>query len=331
MKRIAFFDTKPYDKEWFDRFNNHYEIDYFEGKLMDKSAPLAAQYDGVIAFVNDDVNKSVIDTLAGGRARVLALRCAGYNNVDIKHAAGKLTVVRVPYYSPYSVAEHAMAMLLTLNRRLHKAYNRTRDFNFSLNGLTGSVLRGKTVGVIGTGRIGRAFVEICSGFGLKVICYDPYPADDKSLHYVTTDEIFKNSDVISLHCPLNKQSYHMINKDTIGQMKKGAYIINTSRGGLIDSEALLEALNSGKLGGAALDVYEEESEYFFEDMSTNVVRDEVLSLLVSRPNVLITSHQAFLTDEALENIAQTTLNNLDMFFAGKRVPNEVVYNRADTL
>lgn len=331
MKRIAFFDTKPYDKEWFDRFNKHYEIDYFEGKLRDKTAPLAAEYDGIIAFVNDDINKTVIDRVSRGKVKVLAMRCAGYNNVDIKYAAGKLTVLRVPYYSPYSVAEHAMAMLLTLNRRLHKAYNRTRDFNFSLNGLTGSVLRGKTVGVIGTGRIGRAFVEICGGFGLKVICYDPYPADDSGLQYTTLDEIFEKSDVISLHCPLNKQSYHMINKSTLGQMKKGAYIINTSRGGLIDSEALLEVLNNGRLGGAALDVYEEESEYFFEDMSTNVVRDEVLSLLVSRPNVLITSHQAFLTDEALENIAQTTLHNLDLFFSGKKLENEVVYNRSDTL
>ena len=330
MKKIAFFDTKPYDKVWFDKLNKNYEIEYFDSKLNRKTAMLANGFDAAVAFVNDDIDAEAIDRLTENNVNVLAMRCSGYNNVDIKHALGKLTVLHVPYYSPYAVAEHAMAMLLTLNRRLHKAYNRTRDFNLRLNGLTGTDLHGKTVGVIGTGKIGQVFIGICRGFGMNVIAYDPYPAADSDYKYVSLDELFSSSDFISLHCPLTEQSHHIIDRASIGKMKQGVFIVNTSRGGLIDSEALLGGLNDGVIKGAALDVYEEESDLFFEDYSNEVVLDEVLSLLVSRPNVLITSHQAFLTDEALEKIAEITLKNLDDYFAGKPLDNEVVYHPKDS-
>lgn len=254
------------------------------------------------------------------------MRSAGYNNVDIKTAFNKINVVRVPAYSPYAVAEHAMALLLTLNRKIHRAYNRTRDFNFSLVGLNGIDLNGKTVGVIGTGRIGQVFINICRGFGMKVIAYDLFPAKDTDIEYVDLDTLFKSSDVISLHCPLTDQTNHILNASAFGKMKKGVFILNTSRGSLIDSTALLDALNNEIVGGAGLDVYEEEADLFYEDLSGKIILDDVLALLVSRPNVIITSHQAFLTDEALKNIAGTTFQNLDEFFDGKPLTNEICYH-----
>ncbi len=327
MKKLAFFDTKPYDKLWFDRANTGYEIVYFETKLNARTARLAAGCDAVCAFVNDTVDAAAIDVLYENGVKVLALRCAGYNNVDRKAAYGKLVIVRVPAYSPHAVAEHAMALLLCLNRKVHKAYIRTRDFNFSLVGLGGMDLHGKTVGVIGTGKIGRVFIDICRGFGMQVLAYDPYPAADSGLDYVSLDELLERSDVISLHCPLTKENRHLLDRAAFAKMKKGVFLINTSRGGLVDSEALLEALNSGAVRGAGLDVYEEEADLFFEDNSDTPVLDETLSLLVSRPNVIMTSHQAFLTEEALADIARTTFMNLDEYFSDAPVlTNEICYH-----
>lgn len=327
MNRICFFDTKPYDKVYFDALKAKYdiEIEYFEPKIGPKTAFMASGFEAVVAFVNDTINEETINTLYQNGVRLIAMRCAGYNNVDFKAAFKKIHIARVPAYSPYAVAEHAMALLLTLNRKIHKAYVRTRDFNFSLNGLTGFDLHGKTVGVIGTGKIGRIFIDICKGFGMNVIAYDPYPAKNSDIHYVTLEELCRQSDIISLHCPLSKDTYHMINQQTISNMKKGVYIINTSRGALINSEDLLEALKSGVIGGACLDVYEEETELFYEDMSYTIIQDDILSRIISMPNVIVTSHQAFLTQEALHNIAETTLNNCREFFDGKEMTNEICY------
>lgn len=332
---IAFFDTKPYDKTWFDKLNTRYKLTYFEHKLGPQTARLPHDCHGVIAFVNDHVDAETIDLLYGQEVRVLAMRSAGYNNVDIKAAFGKIHVLRVPAYSPYAVAEHAMALLLTLDRKTHRAYIRTRDFNFSLVGLTGFDLHGKTVGVIGTGKIGQVFIDIVNGFGMRVLAYDPYPAQGLRAEYVDLPRLFAESDVISLHCPLTEETRHIINADALRQMKETAVLVNTSRGALIESQALLDALNEGRLRGAALDVYEEEDSYFFEDNSEIPIQDNVLALLVSRPNVILTSHQAFLTEEALEAIARTTLSNLDTFFDGGTLTNEVCYRclpggRSDT-
>lgn len=326
MKKIAFFDAKPYDKEWFDKLNKQYEIVYFENKLSPQTVRLAGGFDGVCAFVNDTINEEVVNTLYEEGIRVLAMRCAGYSNVDFKTAYEKINVVRVPAYSPYAVAEHTMALLLTLNRKIHKAYNRTRDFNFSLNGLTGMDLHGKTVGVIGTGKIGQVFMQICRGFGMKVLAYDLYPNESLDVEYVELPTLLANSDIISLHCPLTEQTHHILNRDAFAAMKKGAFILNSSRGALIDSAALLDALNNETVRGAGLDVYEEEADFFFEDFSGAIIKDDLLALLVSRPNVILTSHQAFLTEEALSNIAQTTLDNLDEFFSDAPLTNEVCYH-----
>ena len=325
MKRIAFFDTKPYDKQYFDKLNDNYEISYFEGKLNKKTAPITRGYDAVIAFVNDDIDADTINILADNGVKVLAMRCSGYSNVDLKAAKDRLTVVTVPAYSPYTVAEHTMALLLSLNRKIHKAYNRTRDFNFSLNGLTGFLLRGKTVGVIGTGKIGQAVMEVLGGFGVDILAYDPYPIDDDRIHYVDLEYLFKNSDIITLHCPLTDKSYHILDSDAFDMMKDNVVIVNTSRGALVDTEALLHALNTEKVAGAALDVYEEESDFFFEDFSGMVINDDMLSLLIAHPHVLMTAHQAFLTDDALETIARTTYNNIDEVLSGEKCKNEVMY------
>jgi len=272
------------------------------------------------------VNAAVIDRLYAYGVRLIALRSAGYNNVDVKAAFGKIHVVHVPAYSPYAVAEHAMALLLTSVRRIHKAYNRTREFNFSLNGLTGFDLHGKTVGVIGTGRIGRIFINICRGFGMKVIAYDHFPARDSDIEYVSLDELFASSDVISLHCPLTEETRHLIDSSAIGKMKKGVVIVNTSRGGLIDAEALLEGIKARKIGAACLDVYEEEADIFFEDRSGHILNDDLLSRLISMPNVIVTSHQAFLTEEALSNIAETTAGNILSYFENDGLcNNELCY------
>lgn len=324
MIRIAFFDTKPYDKQWFEQYvEEDMKIKYFEGKLSPDSAIVTKGYDVVVPFVNDTLNRETIDILVENGVRMIALRCAGYNNVDVSYAAGKIPVVRVPGYSPYAVAEHAMALLLSLNRKTHKAYNRTREHNFSINGFTGWDLHGKTAGIVGTGKIGQVFMKICKGFGMKVIAYDPYPNKSLDVEYVTLDQLFACSDVISLHCPLTAETRGIVNKESIRQMKKGVTIINTSRGQLIDSEALLEGLQQEQIRAAGLDVYEEETELFYEDRSNTIVKDEVLTLLVSMPNVLITSHQAFLTEEALQNIAQVTIGNIHAFFHEGRLDNVV--------
>ncbi|MDP4119486.1 MAG: 2-hydroxyacid dehydrogenase [Bacillota bacterium] len=326
MKKIAFFDTKPYDKKGFDdlKEQNDFNIKYIEYRLNPDTAYMAKGCDAVCAFVNDVISKETIDILSELGIKIIALRCAGYNNVDFEAALNKVHVVTVPAYSPHAVAEHAMALLLAVNRKLHRATHRTRDFNFSLNGLTGFDLFGKTIGVIGTGKIGQIFIEICKGFGMNVLAYDPYPAKI-DVQYVGLDELFSKSDIISLHCPLTKDTYHIINEESIGKMKDNVYLINTSRGALIDSEALLKNLKSGKIGGAALDVYEEESEVFFEDFSNEIIRDDTLAMLISLPNVIITSHQAFLTEEALNEIAKVTIENLNEYFNSQPLKNEICY------
>lgn len=332
MKKIAFFDAKNYDKPYFEEYGekNDIKFKFFETRLGKDTVKLAKGCDGVCVFVNDTVDEAVIDKLYKYGIRVIALRCAGFNNVDLKHCFGKIHVMRVPAYSPYAVAEHAMAMILSVNRRIHKAYLRTRDFNFRLDGLTGVDLHGKTVGVIGTGKIGRVFIDICRGFGMKVLAYDKFPAADAGIDYVTLDELFAQSDFISLHCPLTEETRHIINADTIEKMKTGVYLVNTSRGALIDAEALLDAIKARKIGAACLDVYEEESDIFFEDFSGHIVEDDTLARLISMPNVLVTSHQAFLTEEALRNIAQTTVQNIAGFFARGVCENELCYHCGKT-
>ncbi len=333
--RIAFFDAKPYDKPSFEKYGQEKGIKfkYFETKLNEDTVDLAKGFDGVCAFVNDTINDVVIDKLNEMGVNVLALRCAGFNNVDMKYAYGKLHVLRVPAYSPYAVAEHTMALLLTSIRRIHKAYIRSRDYNFSLSNLTGFDLHGKTVGVIGTGRIGRVFIDICRGFGMKVLAYDKFRAEGldngDTIRYVELDELFQNSDIISLHCPLTEETNHIIDENALEKCKKGVVILNTSRGGLVDAEALLMGIKSRKVGAACLDVYEEESDIFFEDNSGHIMEDDTLARLISMPNVIVTSHQAFLTEEALENIAETTVNNLISFFENKECPNELCYSNGN--
>lgn len=325
--KIAFFDTKPYDIPAFERYGKAHDVTYkfFETKLGEDTAELARGFDGVCVFVNDTVNATVIDRLAYLGVRLIALRCAGFNNVDLRHAGEKnIRVVRVPAYSPYAVAEHAMAMLLTVVRNTHKAYIRTKSFNFSLAGLTGFDLRGKSVGVVGTGKIGRIFIDICRGFGMNILAYDKFPVPDSDIPYVAPEELFRKSDIISLHCPLTEETAHMINRQTIAMMRDSVILINTSRGALIEADALIEGIKSGRIGAACLDVYEEESEFFFEDLSQHVLQDDKLARLLSMPNVLVTSHQAFLTNEALENIAQSTTSNIVSILKTHTCENELI-------
>lgn len=329
--KIAFFDVKPYDKPGFDAYSagTGLEIKYFETKLTEDTVSLASGFDGVCVFVNDTLNETVIDTLYTLGVRGIALRCAGFNNVDIRACFGKLRVFRVPAYSPYAVAEHAMALLLTVNRHTNKAYIRTRDFNFSLAGLTGFDLHGKTAGVVGTGKIGRTFAGICNGFGMRVLAYDKFPSPDSGLSYVPLPELLAQSDVISLHCPLTGETRHMIGTEAIAGMKTGVVIVNTSRGALIDTEALIDGLKRRKIGAACLDVYEEEADLFYEDRSDSIIEDDMLVRLISMPNVIVTSHQAFLTREALNNIAAATVDNLLKFKRGGAAPDtEVCYRCA---
>lgn len=326
--KLAFFDCKPYDIPGFEKHlaNTGIEVKYFEPNLNIDTVSLAAGFDAVCVFVNDTVDAAVAEQLHRLGVKAIVLRCAGFNNVDIKACQGKLRVFRVPAYSPYAVAEHAMALLLTINRRTHKAYNRTRDFNFSLQGLAGFDLHGKTVGILGTGKIGRVFADICRGFGMDILAYDPYPNPNSGLTYVALPELLQKSDIISLHCPLTEDTAHIINRDAIAQMKESTIIINTSRGGLINTEDLIQGLKDKKVGAACLDVYEEEGDFFYEDFSGHIVRDDKLVRLISMPNVIVTSHQAFLTEEALDNIAATTVNNLVKFFSGTpETATEVVY------
>ena len=328
MIKVAFFDTKAYDRPSFEKYGSLHDMEFkfLETKLTEDTAELAKDCSAVCVFVNDTVNAAVIDKLYELGVKIIALRCAGYNNVDVRHAYGKIHVVHVPAYSPYAVAEHTAALLLTSIRRIHKAYNRTRDFNFSLNGLTGFDLHGKTVGVAGTGKIGRIFIDICRGFGMNVIAFDKYPAKDSGIEYVSLDELFARSDIISLHCPLTDETRNMINAEAIEKMKKGVVILNTSRGALIDTKALLAGLRARKVGAACLDVYQEEADIFFEDRSGHILNDELLSSLISLPNVIVTSHQAFLTEEALNNIAETSVSNILSYFESNGMcDNELCY------
>lgn len=323
--KIAFFDSKKYDIASFEKYKSHsIEFKFFETRLNEDTVSLCRGYDAVCVFVNDDVNKRVIDELYNFGIKLIALRCAGFNNVDIKYTEGKIPVVRVPAYSPYAVAEHAMAMLLTHVRNTHKAYIRTKGYNFSLNGLCGFDLHGKTVGVVGTGKIGRIFIDICRGFGMRVLAYDKFRKNDDNTEYTTLENLLKYSDIISLHCPLTEETYHMINETSLRTMKNGVVIVNTSRGALINTHDLIDGIKSKKIGGACLDVYEEEADVFYEDNSSDIIDDDTLAILLSLPNVLVTSHQAFLTEEALANIAETTVQNIQDFFNTGKCENEVL-------
>ncbi len=329
--KVAFFDAKPYDREYFDRENasRGFAIKYLSEQLSPDTAVLSKGFDAVCAFVNDDLGAGVIKALKKNGIKLVALRSAGYNNVDLKAAHGAMHVVRVPAYSPYAVAEHAVALMLTLNRKTHKAYLRTRESNFSITGLTGFDMKGKTAGIIGTGRIGKALISILKGFGMRVLAYDKFPdkslIDDPGVEYCGLNRLYSESDVISLNCPLNSETLHMINRRSIGRMKGSVMIINTGRGKLINTADLIEALKSKKIGSAGLDVYEEESEYFFRDYSSSFVDDDTLARLLTFGNVLITSHQGFFTQEALGNIASTTLDNIFQFFRSGLLPNEICY------
>ncbi|MCQ2463636.1 MAG: 2-hydroxyacid dehydrogenase [Clostridia bacterium] len=328
MTKVALFDSKNYDLPGFEKYapEKDIEIKYFEAKLCEDTAELAKGFDCVCVFVNDELDAATVEKLYSYGIRLIALRCAGFNNIDTRAAYKKIHIVRVPAYSPQAVAEHAMAMLLTSVRRIHKAYNRTRDFNFSLSGFTGFELKDKTVGVIGTGKIGMQFIEICRGFKMNVIAYDPFPNNKNGINYVSLDELFTSSDIISLHCPLTAETEKIINENSISKMKKGVIILNTSRGALINSAALIDGIKDKKIGAACLDVYEEESDIFFEDKSGHIMLDDNLARLLSMPNVLVTSHQAFLTEEALDSIACTTVNNINSFFKNGKCENEICYH-----
>ena len=325
--KITVFDTKPYDRQYLEKENEAYgyELKFLESRLTPDTARLAEGSDAVCAFVNDDIGAATIDALVDVGVKLIAMRCAGYNNVDMRHAYGRIYVARVPKYSPYAIAEHAMALLLTLNRKTHRAYIRTRDYNFSLTGLLGFDLHDKTVGVVGTGQIGRCFINICRGFGMHVLAYDPYPLPNADYEYVDLETLFRRSDVISLHCPLTPETHHLLNSETMKMLKPGVVILNTSRGALIDTSALIEALKEERIGGAALDVYEEESNFFFEDCSDQVIHDDQLLRLISFNNVIVTSHQAFFTREALAKIAEVTFLNLKQFNEHKLLENEICY------
>jgi D-lactate dehydrogenase len=321
--RIAFYDAKPYDREYFTRAASAdgYAWDFHEFRLSSETAATASGADAVCVFVNDRLDRASVKTLAASGVRLAALRCAGFNNVDLAAARAEgLSVTRVPAYSPHAVAEHAVALLLTLNRKTHRAYNRVRELNFSLSGLVGFDLHGKVVGIVGSGRIGRAAAQIFRGFGCRVLASDPAPASDwaaaHGVEYVPLDDLLAESDVVSLHVPLTPDTHHLVNASTLERMKRAAILINTSRGKLVDTAALIRALKSGHLGGVALDVYEEEEGLFFEDLSGLVLQDDELSRLLTFPNVLITAHQAFLTHEALSEIARVTVQNLRHLGAG---------------
>ena len=329
--KIAFFDTRSYDKNSFTKVNDAdygYEIDFREYKLNENTALTAKGYDAVCIFVNDLVNDKVIEILASCGVKLIALRCAGFNNVDLKAAAkAGIKVVRVPAYSPYAVAEHGIALLMSLTRHIPQAYLRTKTANFNIEGLTGRDLHGLTAGILGTGKIGQIMAGILKGFGMRIIAYDLFPnqkwAEESGAEYVSKEEIFRNSDVLSLHCPLTEETKHIVNHDTMKMMKKDAVIINTGRGALIDSKALVHALKHGHIGGIGMDVYEEESKYFFSDWSTDIMTDDVLARLLTFPNVIITGHQAFLTTNALKNLADTTLENIKAFENGQELVNQV--------
>jgi len=324
MSPVAFYDTKPYDREYFERAPgaDQLQLRFHEFRLNQDTAGTAEGATAVCAFVNDRLDAPCLQRLHQAGVRLIALRCAGFNQIDLPAArALGLAVVRVPAYSPHAVAEHTLALLLSLNRKIHRAYNRVREHNFSLSGLVGFDLHGQTVGVVGTGRIGRIVARILRGFGSEVLAFDPFPAPEwaaaEGVRYTDFGTLLSASRIVSLHLPLTPQSHHLINTQTLGQMRPGAYLLNTSRGGLVDTQALTEALKSGRLGGVALDVYEEEEGIFFEDLSGEILQDDDLARLLTFPNVLITSHQGFLTAEALGEIARVTTTNLRQFAAGQ--------------
>lgn len=325
--KIMFYDTKPYDKIWFQPMGEEmgFKIKFQEVKLNEDTAVLAKNYDAVCIFVNDDARKETIQVLKEIGIRTILLRCAGFNNVDLKAAkdAG-IQVLRVPSYSPEAVAEYAMGLLLTVNRQIHRAYVRTRDFNYNINGLMGIDLVGKTAGVIGTGKIGQMMIDILKGFKMNIIAYDPYPVEGLDVEYVDLEQLFERSDVISLHCPLTKDTKHIINKKSISKMKDGVILVNTSRGALINTSDLIDALMERKFTGVGLDVYEEEDAYFFEDKSNDIITDEDLIRLTSFRNVVLTSHQAFFTKDAMEAIARVTLENAKAVEDGLELKNLVL-------
>lgn len=325
--KIAFYSTKPYDKLWFEPLNREkygFTIDFLESPCKEASVSLAKGHDAICIFVNDHVTAPMVEELYQMGVKAILLRSTGYNHVDLEAARGKIQVLRVPSYSPEAVAEYAMAMLLTVDRFTHKAYTRTREFNMNINGLMGRDLFRKTAGIVGTGKIGQAMIHICKGFSMDVIAYDPYPNEDLSVKYVSKEELFKNSDVISLHCPLTEETQHLINEESIRLMKKDIYLINTSRGGLIDTPCLIEGLIQGTFAGVGLDVYEEEEGVFYEDRSNDIMMDEALARLTSFPNVLISSHMGFFTREATKAIAEVTLENAYALEQGKELKNSVL-------
>jgi D-lactate dehydrogenase len=329
--KIAFFDTHRFDKDSFSAANAafNFEIDFLEPRLTETTASLAKGHDVVCAFANDSLNRKTLEVLKSEGIKLIALRCAGYNCVDLEAAKElSLPIVRVPAYSPHAVAEHAVALLLTVTRQVHRAHARVREGNFSLDGLVGTELHGKKVGVLGTGKIGSIFAQIMTGFGCEVLAFDLKPNPEllaqKKTSYTTLDEIFKVCDIISLHLPLNPTTRHLIDANAISKMKKGVILLNTGRGGLIDTKALITALKKGQIGSAGLDVYEEEEEIFFRDHSSEVLQDDVLARLMTFPNVLITAHQAFLTDTALRCIAETTLQNISDFKNGLTLKNQIL-------
>lgn len=330
--KVAFYNTKSYDRQSFDTINvnYHHQLTYLDVPLGAETAILAAGYPAICMFVNDIADAATLENLAAHGTRLLALRSAGFNTVDLKRAAELgIKVVRVPAYSPYAVAEHAVALVLALNRKLYKAYNRVRDDNFSLEGLLGFDLYGSTVGVVGTGKIGMVFAEIMHGFGCSLLGYDAYPNNQfeaiGNARYVDLPELLANSDIISLHCPLLPATHHLINAETIAQMKSGVMLINTSRGALIDTPVMIEGIKSGKIGYVGIDVYEQEDKLFFQDLSHTIIQDDTFQLLQSFPNVVITAHQAFFTRNALQAIATTTLSNITQFEQGQPLKNEVSY------
>ena len=334
--QIAFFDTKPYDKESFDEINKKYgyNIKYFRYHLTPDNVVLAQNSDIVVVFVNDLINKAMIDALVSFGVGLIALRCSGFNNIDLQAASDRIKVVRVPSYSPNAIAEHTIALMMTLNRKIHRAYYRTRDTNFALQGLLGFDMYRKKAGVIGTGRIGKALIKILLGFEMEVMGYDPFPdkefARKSGFEYVDLDTLIRDSDIISLNCPLNKETEFIINKNTISKMKDGVMLINTGRGKLIRTYDLIQGLKSGKIGSAGLDVYEEESHYFFEDMSDSILTDDILARLLTFNNVIITSHQGFFTREAMHNIAEITMKNIDDFICKRELKNEIKWNNFQT-
>ncbi|MEZ8865613.1 2-hydroxyacid dehydrogenase [Vibrio splendidus] len=330
MLNIAFFSSKSYDEKSFELAKGELnaEFHFHDFRLTTTTAKMAHDNEVVCAFVNDDLSRDVLEILAKGGTKLIAMRCAGFDKVDLDAAKEfGLQVVRVPAYSPESVAEHTVGMMMCLNRKLHKAYQRTRDANFSLEGLVGFNFHGKTVGVIGSGKIGLATMRILKGLGMNILCYDPYPnplAKELGSKYVELDELYQESDVISLHCPMSKENYHLLDATAFGKMKDGVMIVNTSRGELLDSTAAIEALKQSKIGALGLDVYDNEKELFFQDKSNDVIVDDVFRRLSACHNVLFTGHQAFLTKDALFNIANTTLTSVDAFFTGNTSGNELV-------